>query len=324
MTALPSAGRSPVPGNVTALDVGSAGLRDLRLRRGVRTAEIAAELGVHPQTVLRWERYERFPDPQHVARLAQALAVPRALLVEELDRRRSPAPRLAGQPGRGLRLVRRGAGVSVRDLAHGLGVPESTVYNWEHGRVRVPDRHVQDLARVLRLAPPALLALLAQHAAHDGVRRRRPRSELGRVRHRAGFTLSEAARRAGLPRQRLMALESGAPFVRLEEVRVLARVYGCGVGLLLCVHRVEDPVALRPWTADPETLPRLLRALRRWHGDTQASLARAIGQAPATVRSWERGAASPRPRSRRGLERHWGLRPGELDRVVPRPCRSPC
>ncbi len=53
--------------------------RTIRLRAGVSTRRVAAELGVHAATVARWERSESHPRERHLLRYAELLAM---LLVE--------------------------------------------------------------------------------------------------------------------------------------------------------------------------------------------------------------------------------------------------
>ncbi|TGN62857.1 XRE family transcriptional regulator [Nocardioides eburneiflavus] len=62
--------------------------------------------------------------------------------------------------GHGLRPLRRGAGLPVRRIAQHLGVRESTVYNWESGRVRIPGDHLPGLASLLGTSPPVLVPVL--------------------------------------------------------------------------------------------------------------------------------------------------------------------
>lgn len=295
-------------------------LRGVRLERRLSPADVAGQVGVHPQTVLRWERFERMPGSREVDRLARALAVPREVLLGELDRHRPAPARTPGHPGAGLRTLRRRAGLGVRELAAHLGVPSSTVHNWERGQVRVPHDQAEAAATLLGLDVDALVRTLRSSPGPDVVVRPVPRSELARLRGSAGLTVSEVARRTDLRRHRVAELEAGKPFVRGREVRALAAVLGCAPQQLLRVHPVEDPLLLRPHRWGPGHLPRLVRAHRRWGGDTQASLGLALGCSGETVRAWERGAATPRPGRRRRMEQRWRLRPGDLDRAVTEPC----
>ncbi len=48
-------------------------LRSERSRRGLRATDLAREIGVHPMSILRWERRERLPGPAHIHALARAL-----------------------------------------------------------------------------------------------------------------------------------------------------------------------------------------------------------------------------------------------------------
>ena len=50
-------------------------LREQRLGRALSAEQVAASLGVHPTSILRWERRERFPAPVHLHGLARVLRV---------------------------------------------------------------------------------------------------------------------------------------------------------------------------------------------------------------------------------------------------------
>lgn len=307
VVAVTPAARREMPGGSTYP------LRVARLARGLSAPELAGRLGVHPQTVIRWERFDRFPGPLHLAALADALDVPRQVVLDVLAPHRPSNPVDDGYRGAGLRVLRRRQGVPVRLIAADVGVTESTVYNWEHDRVRLPRQRLPLLAECLGLSVPEVTAFLRQHRGPVQIKHRRPLRPLGRIRHRAGFTVREAARLAGIPRQRLAQLESGHPFTRRSEVLGLARTYRRSPAALLRIHPVEEPLLLDrgSWAGvDPG---RLLRALRRWSGETQASLATALGCSTAAVRSWERGAVVPPPRRRRQLEGHWRLPDGALE-----------
>ena len=104
---------------------------DLRRRRqtlALSPAALAGALGVHPTSVLRWERRERLPGPAHIRRLAAALELSTPQVAGFFDAARAPAP-ATGFRGHGLRpapghrgAVRGGAGGRRR----GAGLHAST------------------------------------------------------------------------------------------------------------------------------------------------------------------------------------------------------
>ena len=109
---------------------------DLRHRRqtlALSPAALAGVLGVHPTSVLRWERRERLPGPAHIRRLAAVLELSTPQVAGFFHAARAPAP-ATGFRGHGLRRLRAAAGRSAVALAAAAGVPVSTVYNWEAGR----------------------------------------------------------------------------------------------------------------------------------------------------------------------------------------------
>jgi transcriptional regulator with XRE-family HTH domain len=62
------------------------------MSRSLTTTNVARDLGVHPTSVLRRERRERLPGPEHIAQLARAAGVRAPRL---LDRRSWAAGELA-------------------------------------------------------------------------------------------------------------------------------------------------------------------------------------------------------------------------------------
>jgi transcriptional regulator with XRE-family HTH domain len=132
-------------------------LRDRRTSRALTTTDVARELGVHPTSVLRWERRERLPGPEHIHGLARSLSVDPTAVACFFDEVRPVAPPPPANPrGHGLRPLRRAARVPAVRIAEVVGVPAASIYNWEAGRARIPVQHV-----------PALADLLRRHAAID-------------------------------------------------------------------------------------------------------------------------------------------------------------
>lgn len=104
-------------------------LRARRASRSLSATEVAERVGVHPTSVLRWERGERLPGPTHIHRLARSLAVETADVAGFFD---SLRPRATSLPetvrGHGLRPLRHAAGVPATRLAAKIGVPAASVY----------------------------------------------------------------------------------------------------------------------------------------------------------------------------------------------------
>jgi transcriptional regulator with XRE-family HTH domain len=276
--------------------------------------DVARRLGVHPTSVLRWERRERLPAPAHIHGLATVLALDAGSVAAFFHDARPAPGEPAGVRGHGLRAVRVSAGRTVRELASAVGVPVHTFYNWEHGRVRIPTTALPALADHLGLDPAALAGgLRAAPAVPPSPLRISP---LRRLRWRTGLSQAAVARRIGFSRDSLGSWERGAQ-PPLSAVRRLAVVYGVRAEVVARAVRMQPPALLdrRRWR--PGTVHEVLTVLRQWRGLTQREVATLTGRSVTAVRAWEAGRAVPGRDSRVRLERAYGLEPGALVTAYP-------
>lgn len=298
-------------------------LRRERTQRQLRPEDLARQLGVHPMSVLRWERRERLPGPGHIYPLATALELDPTRVIEFFDAARGPAAPPEGVRGHGLRRLRQQAEVPVVEIAAALGTRASTVYNWEAGRARIPRALLDPLARLLRLSTADLVAALRSAPATRPARPA-PSTALARLRRRSRLTLRQAATAADVRPRALADWERGRGTPSLAAARRLARGYGVPLAEVATAAGVHPPRLLdaRQWR--PGDLPEVLRCLRAWTGLTQRELAVRAGCSPESVRSWEAGRAAPRPPNLRRVEQAFGLAGGALDVTLagPLPVRT--
>jgi transcriptional regulator with XRE-family HTH domain len=116
-------------------------LRDARLRMGLTQHELARLIDVAGgERISRWELGSSAPRPEILQRLAQALNVGAADLLE------------TGGPA-DLRRLRTSAGLSARNLAARAHISAPTYIRWESGRTkRLPARQVlKPLAKALNV-----------------------------------------------------------------------------------------------------------------------------------------------------------------------------
>lgn len=277
-------------------------LRARREQHALTPHEVAARLGVHPTSVLRWERRERLPGPAHIHGLARSLALPPEHVAAFFDGARpSPEPPSTVR-GTGLRAVRRRTGTPVAVVAAATGVPPATVYNWESGRVGVPRDRLPALAGLLGTDVADLVTRLRAPSAPPQA----PTSGLRRLRRRTGLSQAQVADRVGVARHSVSVWERGTT-PPLGAVRRLARVYGVPVAVVAAAVGLTPPALLDPRRWGPGDLPQVLTVLRAWSGLTRPEVAARVGCSAAAVRSWESGRGTPRAGSRRGLERLYGL-----------------
>ncbi len=286
--------------------LGPVDLRAIRLGAGLSVREVGGVVAVHPTTVLRWERRERLPGPVHVRYLAKAYELPVPEVAAFFDHARSPAGRMDGAPGRGVRRLRRMQNLRAARLAELVGVRVHTVYNWEAGRARVPSHHLGALAEAFTLEVEALERLLQRWSAWRPAATTPPVTPLRRLRRRTGLTQAELARRAGVGLTSLKSWEQGSP-PTLQGLRGLARALELSTETVARATGLVLPAELRPATWGPGQLPRVLVVLRQWSQLTQEQLAALCGCSTSSVRGWEQGRLRPGPRSRERLERLYRL-----------------
>lgn len=293
-------------------------LRDRRKSRALTVADLAERVGVHPTSVLRWERRDRLPGPSHIRRLARNLAVETAEIASFFDDVRAPAHHDADTVrGHGLRPLRQTVRVPAARLAAAAGVPTASIYNWESGRVRIPRRHLPALAEQLGLDAASLRRFLSSAPAVVAAAGPPP-SELRRLRRRTGLSQAQVARRIGAGRHSVGAWERGQP-PPLAAVRLLAAVYGVPVERVARAAGVTPPRLLdrRTWAAGD--LPEVLETVRLWAGLTQVEVAERISCSVSSVRAWENGRGGPGPALRRRLESLYGLPDGAFLTAYPSP-----
>lgn len=274
----------------------------------MRAADLARNLEVSTTTIHRWERRERLPGPAHVHALAESLEVRADVVLAFVDGARQPAAPMHGLPGRGLRALRAARGLTGSALASFVGVAPHTVYNWERGGCRIPDRHLPALAEALQVRPKQLRDILRRPTPSP---RPKPRHPLVVLRRRRGLSQTAAANLLEVNRGTLRRWETGtAP--PLHALRKIARVYAMPIGQVARAAGVSSPPVLDPSRWRPGDLPVVLRTLREWSGLTQRELAERCGAAKCTVGAWENSRLQPGPRMRKRLETVHRLPAGAL------------
>lgn len=125
------------------IPVNRQAIRTARLRAGLTQQQVAVRLGIGGggERISRWESGLTVPRLDMVARLASALSVPIADLMDQ------------GVQLRGLERLRAESGLTVREVAAHCGISVGTYERWEKGRTsRSPNAAgIADLARVFRV-----------------------------------------------------------------------------------------------------------------------------------------------------------------------------
>jgi transcriptional regulator with XRE-family HTH domain len=248
-------------------------LRERRLSRALSAEQLADQLGVHPASVLRWERRERLPGPRHIHGLASSLAVDPAAVARFFDEARTPtaeppsglrapglrelrsAARLPA-PARAvpaaehpLRRLRRRTGLSQSVVAERIGVSRHSVSAWERGQVAplgavrrlssVYGVPVAAVARAAGVAPPPLLDPRAWTPGDLPEALRTQRAWSGR-------TQAELAARVGCSADAVRAWERGRAVPSASFRARLEEAYGLGEEALVSAFpRTPTPAPRR-------------------------------------------------------------------------------
>lgn len=114
-------------------------LKDLRKASGVTQTALADALGVHPQTVSKWERGVSEPDISQLGDLAAALGLSLEALLGLPEAERTYAGAFRAETlGRAVSALRSARGESQERLAAAVNVSSDAVSRWERG-VTCPD-----------------------------------------------------------------------------------------------------------------------------------------------------------------------------------------
>lgn len=166
--------------NKTGMQLGDY-LRQLRRSQRFTLAQLSASAGVSLNTLSRWETGTFQPrlaeldatlralnaDSGQRERALALMDAPRAVarLREEAQERQPELVDLAGHtPAIGdlLRAIRLRQGWTIKQVADGLGVAPRSVRRWESSEAALPEERLDDLCRLLALAPEERLALSQQ------------------------------------------------------------------------------------------------------------------------------------------------------------------
>lgn len=132
-------------------------IKELRKSANLSQIELADKLGVHFQTVSKWERGVCEPDFAVYGKLAEALGVS----LEELWGLPKPTRRISGEFdtvkfGKAIANARKALGESQEQLAAAVGVSSTTVSKWERGLVCPDSDTFLKIVKHFRLQPSEL------------------------------------------------------------------------------------------------------------------------------------------------------------------------
>jgi transcriptional regulator with XRE-family HTH domain len=183
-------------------------LRELRLEAGLTQGELGQKADMRTVSVSRLEIGKRKPRWETIQRLAVALGVDSAALLET-----------ANDFGGRLRRLRLDAGLTRAELAEIAGLSKGCVMNAENGKQSPRGRTVRRLALALGVDHADLMEAASDLGDTFGER-------LRWLRLSASLSLDELAQRAGLTRAALSALEIGKHRPLRETVQRLALALG--------------------------------------------------------------------------------------------------
>ena len=115
-------------------------LRKKRLAQGLRQREVADRLGVESDSIYYWETNRYNPSLRLIPRIIDFLGY-------------MPYDTSSMSLGERIVTLRRCLGLSREELAERLGVDESTLRDWEHGKRRALKRNLEKLDAVFSSLP---------------------------------------------------------------------------------------------------------------------------------------------------------------------------
>jgi transcriptional regulator with XRE-family HTH domain len=254
-------------------------LREWRTARGLTQGDVARRLRVARTTVRNWEEGRR-PQPLQLAQLACLLGwdEPTARAAAGRDRVRTELTS-GGAGASPLCRARLAAGLTMTQVATRTGVSPATVSRWENGRRRPSPAYLPALARVLRVTPEQVVALLDPSTA--GRSERHLLAGLGELRRATGWTQRAFAAALGIGTSTANRWEHGRAGVPVDRVPAVAGLLGLApADLLERAARASLPRA--------EALPPLAR-FRIGAGMTQQEAAHVLGVSVRTLRRCEYG-----------------------------------
>lgn len=110
-------------------------LKSLRKSAGITQQELADGLGVHFQTVSKWERGVSMPDFALLGEIAQKLGVSLEKLLGQSEEECYTGSYDMSAFGKAVAAARKGSGESQDELASALNVTGDVVSKWERGVV---------------------------------------------------------------------------------------------------------------------------------------------------------------------------------------------
>ncbi len=121
-------------------------LRALRKKSGLNQEELAERVGVHLNTISRWENGDDAPKMAFTRKLAQALDVPE----EDLFL-------MSNSFGQRLRALRKKSGLNQEELAEKVGLSVMTIRRWEWNERTPRIEEIKSIAQALDIPEEDLL-----------------------------------------------------------------------------------------------------------------------------------------------------------------------
>jgi transcriptional regulator with XRE-family HTH domain len=208
------------------------GLGQLRRDAGLTQRAFRHELGIGATTTNVWEHGRVRVPVTRLADVAAALGVNPEILLARASR--PPCPSVGERP---LAALRRGAGLTQRELAFHLGVSVRSVVHWEAATRPVPPAVVRPLARCLRAPLAAVLAaaglelpVLARPASWTP---EQLPEVLATLRRSSGWSAAALGRRLGVAGRTVRTWETGAGTPSASAVRRLELLHSLPQGCLI-------------------------------------------------------------------------------------------
>ena len=132
-------------------------IKSLRKELGLTQQQLADKIGVHNNNLSKWELGQSRPDISSLVLIAKALGVTVDSLLGEVRQDGVEGERFdAVEMGKCLAILRKGAGLSQRQLANEIQASADSISKWERAEASPDIDRLLDLANFYKVAPSAI------------------------------------------------------------------------------------------------------------------------------------------------------------------------
>lgn len=265
---------------VIQLSVGN-NIKNLRKQAGFSQKELAAMIEQTPTSIMHYEKGDRTPNQEIIEKIATALKVRPSTLLDWDDWENSNFRETIGM---NIKTVRKSRKMTQEQLAQKIGKHESSIRKYEKGLTDIPNEVIIKIADVLEVSPAELLSVdeweskfnsyknLADYSTEEllaEIERRCVKMTIGQnikvIRKEKGITQKKLSELTGLAEITIRQYEADKFTPKIQQVEKIASALNV------------KPYIICGWEGSEVMNKNKFVSVMKLHGDTQESLAEAIG-----------------------------------------------